>query len=269
MWELFVVVLLGIVEGVTEFLPISSTGHLLLAQNFLGSSKSDIFTTVIQFGAILAVVFIFWDKLVDLARNIQKPSHLDYVLKLGTSFIITVVGILAVRKLMGGGLTHSTLAISLAMVVGALGIFAAELMLGKREGTANVTWTIAIVVGISQVIAGIFPGTSRSAATIIAAMLVGQSRPAAAEFSFMLGIPTMFAASVYELYKGYKDGSLSHGSSMMELTIGFVVSCAVAFVVVKWLIHYLQSNTFMPFAWYRLVVGDLLLLALWMGWIHG
>ncbi|PTY03414.1 undecaprenyl-diphosphate phosphatase [Verrucomicrobia bacterium LW23] len=266
MWDILVVVLMGVVEGVTEFLPVSSTGHLLLVQYFMGEGRPEVFNVVIQFGAIIAVVMIYWQKLVDLAVNLRDPSRMDYVLKLGVAFGFTVVPMLILKK-MGLELSHNPWPIAMALVFGALAIFGAEMLLARRPGEDNITWTTAVVVGLSQVVAGVFPGTSRSAATIIGAMLVGRSRPAATEFSFLIGIPTMFAASAYDLYKARNDPYLTSGHGLFEIALGFAVSCAVAFVVVKWLLKYVQSNTFLPFAWYRLIVGDVLLLALWMGWM--
>ena len=255
-------VLLGVIEGITEFLPISSTGHLIVAQDFLNDPRSEFFNVGIQSGAVLAVVFIYWRKLIDLAVNWQKPEQRDYILKLGAAFGITAVLGLTV-KFLGAKLPESQEPVAWAVLIGALAIFAAEWVLKKKEITHDILWKAALIIGAAQVLAGIFPGTSRSAATIIAAMLLGVSRVKATEFSFLLGIPTMFAAGFVTLVSALKEeGGLPEGE-LAHFGLGFLVSMVVAFIAVKWLLGFIQSHTFTPFAWYRLVLGLGLL-----GWIY-
>ncbi|MET0661277.1 MAG: undecaprenyl-diphosphate phosphatase [Steroidobacteraceae bacterium] len=254
------VILLGIIEGITEFLPISSTGHLLIAEHWLGH-RSDLFNVAIQAGAILAVVVIYWRRLLDLAIHFARPDNRDYALKLGLAFGITVVGGF-IAKQMGLELPETVAPIAWALIIGGCVIFLVEWYAARLPESERATWGVAIAVGLAQILAAVFPGTSRSAATIFAAMLAGMtSRPAAAEFAFLVGIPTMFAATGYETLKLAHDGSLEH-ENWTELTLGFVVSAVVAFIAVKWLLRYVQTHRFTVFAWYRLVLGAVLLLAL-------
>jgi len=253
------VILLGIIEGITEFLPISSTGHLLIAQHWLGR-RSDLFTIAIQAGAILAVVVIYWRRLWNLTVNFSDPVNRDYLFKLSWAFIITVIGGLTAKQL-GLELPETVAPIAWALIVGGLVIFAVEAYADRQPVRDILTWNVATWVGLAQVLAAVFPGTSRSAATIFAAMLAGMtSRPAAAEFAFLVGIPTMFAATAYELLKMYGDGQLAN-ENFGELAVGFVVSAIVAFIAVKWLLQYIQSHRFTVFAWYRIALGILLLVA--------
>ncbi len=251
---------LGIIEGITEFLPISSTGHLLIAEHWLGR-RSDLFNVAIQAGAILAVVVIYWRRLLELSVGFLAPANRDYALKLGAAFVLTCVGGLAAKAL-GLALPETVAPIAWALIVGGLAIFAIEWQVARRPPGAELTWTVAIVVGLAQVLAAVFPGTSRSAATIFAAMLSGMSsRAAATEFSFLLGIPTMFAATALESYAAVGNGQAAQ-EPLAELAVGFVVSAVVAFVAVKWLLVYIQTHRFTPFAWYRIGFGALLLVIL-------
>lgn len=255
--NLLQVILLGIIEGITEFLPISSTGHLLIAQHWLGR-RSELFTVAIQAGAILAVVLIYWRRLWDLTVHITQPQNRDYLYKLMTAFAITVVGGFAAKQ-MGLELPETVAPVAWALIIGGIVIFIAEAYAARQPVSDVLTWRVAFWVGIAQIIAAVFPGTSRSAATLFAAMLAGMtSRPAAAEFSFLLAIPTMFAATAYEVLDLYRSGDIAD-ENWTEVGIGFVVSAVVAFIAVKWLLHYIQTHRFTVFAWYRLIVGGVLL----------
>lgn len=255
--NLLQVILLGIIEGITEFLPISSTGHLLIAQHWLGR-RSELFTVAIQAGAMLAVIVIYWRRLWDMTVHVAKAENRDYLYKLMLAFVITVIGGLIAKKL-GLKLPETVAPVAIALIVGGLAIFAVEAYASRQPVTDRLTWNVAFWVGASQVLAAVFPGTSRSAATIFAAMLAGMtSRPAAAEFAFLVGIPTMFAATAYEGYDLYKSGQIAD-ENWGDLTAGFVVSAIVAFIAVKWLLHYIQTHRFTPFAWYRLALGAALL----------
>jgi undecaprenyl-diphosphatase len=254
--DLLEVVLLGIIEGITEFLPISSTGHLLIAQHWLGR-RSDLFNVAIQAGAILAVVIIYWRRLWDLALHFARPANRDYAYKLLAAVGITVIGGF-VAKQMGLELPETVAPVAWALVLGGVAIFAVEAYAKRQPASEVLTWKVAFWVGVGQILAAVFPGTSRSAATIFAAMLAGMtSRPAAAEFSFLVGIPTMFAATAYEAFDLYQSGGMAD-ENWTELGVGFVVSAVVAFVAVKWLLRYIQTHSFNPFGWYRLVLGLLL-----------
>jgi len=257
MIELVRVVLLGLIEGITEFLPISSTGHLLVAEHWLGA-RSDTFNVVIQAGAILAVMLIYRQRLWQLATGLRDPQNRDYAAKLAVAFLITAVLGFVVTKL-GFKLPERITPVAWAFVIGGVWMIAAEHFAAKRPDNAKVSWLVAILVGLAQIVAAIFPGTSRSAATIFIAMLAGTSnRPAATEFAFLVGIPTMFAASGYELLKAVKAGEVHEDWS--ALAVAFVVSTVTAFVAVKWLLGYIRSHHFTPFAVYRIVLGAVLLL---------
>ena len=260
--DLLAALLLGIIEGITEFLPVSSTGHLLIAERWLGH-RSDLFNIAIQAGAILAVVAIYRQRLWDLAVGFAKPENRDYALKLAASFGITaVLGLLV--KALGWELPDTVRPIAWALVIGAVWMVVAEHFAAKRaaregERTA-ISWTTAVLVGIAQVVAGVFPGTSRSAATIFVALLAGTtSRAAATEFAFLVGIPTMFAATGYELLSLIRHDGIGN-EDWSALGVAFVASAITAFVAVKWLLHYIQNHRFTAFAVYRAIVGIALLL---------
>jgi undecaprenyl-diphosphatase len=230
---------------------------LLIAEHWLGH-RSDLFNVAIQAGAILAIVLIYWRRLWDLLLHFSKPENRDYVYKLAVAFIITVIGGLA-AKIEHWSLPETLAPVAIAMLVGGLIIFVAEYLASRQAPREELTWGVAIWVGLAQILAGVFPGTSRSAATIFAAMFAGlTSRPAATEFAFLVGIPTMFAATAFEGLKAYKDGGLVN-EDWGALAIGFVVSAIVAFIAVKWLLRYIQTHRFTIFAWYRVAFGALLL----------
>jgi undecaprenyl-diphosphatase len=256
MSDLWQTLVLGVIEGITEFLPISSTGHLLVAEHWLGE-RSELFNVAIQAGAILAVVFIYWRRLLTLFTQIQDPRNRDYLSKLTVAFLITAIGgYIATRH--GFKLPDNVKPIAWAMLIGGIAILVIERLLANRPLVTDVTWRVAVCVGLGQIVAGMLPGTSRSAATIFAAMLAGlTSRPAATEFAFLVGIPTMFAATGYELLKVRSQAAAEDWTA---LAIGFVVSGVVAFVAVKWLLRYIQSHRFTVFAWYRIALGLALLL---------
>ena len=255
MTDLFAALLLGIIEGITEFLPISSTGHLLIAERWLGH-RSDLFNIGIQAGAILAVVAIYRQRLWGLLIGFRARENYDYALKLAVAFGVTAIGGLAVKKL-GWSLPDTVRPIAWALVIGGVWMLVAERFAAQR---AAISWTVAILVGIAQVVAGVFPGTSRSGATIFVALLAGTtSRVAATEFAFLVGIPTMFAATGYELLGVFKNGGAAH-EDWNALGVAFVASAITAFIAVKWLLRYIQSHSFAPFAYYRFVLGAALLL---------
>jgi len=257
--DLIRVILLGIIEGITEFLPISSTGHLLIAEKLGLGMRSDLFNIGIQAGAILAVTLIYWKRLWQLLTQWRDPANRDYLAKLTVAFLITaVLGLIAVK--FGFELPDTVKPIAWALVIGGFWMLGAEAVAARQPDRREVTWTVAVLVGIAQMIAGIFPGTSRSAATIFAALLAGTSnRAAATEFAFLVGIPTMYAATGYELLKVVKNGGAVH-EDWSALTVGFVVSAIVAFAAVKWLLGYIRTHRFTPFAIYRIALGVALLI---------
>jgi undecaprenyl-diphosphatase len=276
--DLLAALLLGIIEGITEFLPISSTGHLLIAQYWLGH-RSDLFNVAIQAGAILAVVLIYRRRLWGLASafagrdrtapydplgiDISPAQARTYGYKLLLAFAVTAVGGLVVKAL-GWELPDTVQPIAWALILGAFWMVAAEQLAARRaarEGERiDIAWTTAMLVGAAQVIAGVFPGTSRSAATIFVALLAGTtSRAAATEFAFLVGIPTMFAATGYELLSTMRsDGGIGN-EDWAALAVAFVASLVTAFIAVKWLLRYIETHRFTAFAVYRLVLGVALL----------
>ena len=254
-------VLLGIIEGITEFLPISSTGHLLIAEHWLGE-RSELFNVAIQAGAILAIVLIYWRRLVSLVTRFDEPENRDYLAKYTVCVLITCVGAFLATRL-GFRLPESVEPVAIALLAGGIAILLIEQYVAHRPLSTQVTWQVAVWVAILQVVSGIFPGTSRSAATIFAAMLAGlTARPAATEFAFLVGIPVMFAATGYELMKVRGHAA---GEDWNALALGFVVSGIVAFIAVTWLLRYVQSHRFTIFAWYRIALGGALLVAVAMG----
>lgn len=257
-------VILGIIEGITEFLPISSTGHLLIAERWLGE-RSELFNVSIQAGAILAIVLIYWRRLVNLLTRFNEPEQRDYLAKLIVAFLITGTGGFIATRL-GWKLPESVLPIALATLIGGVLILVIEVYVARRPQSATVTWNVAVWVGVCQILAAVFPGTSRSASTIFAAMLAGLTlRPAATEFAFLVGIPTMFAATGYELLKVRGQAGSEDWNAV---AIGFAVSLVVAFVAVKWLLRYVQSHRFTIFAWYRIALGSILLVLVAVGTLH-
>jgi undecaprenyl-diphosphatase len=255
-------VLLGLIEGITEFLPISSTGHLLIAEHWLGQ-RSETFNVVIQAGAILAVTIIYRPRLLDLALHWNKPFNRSYAAKLVVAFLITAaLGFVAKR--LGLALPETLWPVALALIVGGFWIVAVESYAARKAEIPCVSWVTALAVGLAQIVAGVFPGTSRSGASIFAAMLTGTTdRRAATEFAFLVGIPTMYAASGYELLKSLKAGG--GREDWGALAVAFLVSTITAFVAVKWLLGYIQTHRFTGFAIYRIVLG-LLLLATAVPW---
>jgi undecaprenyl-diphosphatase len=249
---------LGIVEGLTEFLPISSTGHLILAGALLGANDErwNVFNIVIQTGAMLAVVWEY------RARFFKADLHLYR--NLVVAFIPAAVLGLAFSKYIKGVLFHAV-PVALAFIVGGVVILLVENMSLKPrvESTRSMTWLDALKVGIAQCFA-LIPGTSRSGATIIGGMLFGLSRKAATEFSFFLAVPTLVAAGLYDLWK-HRD--VLSAADAPTFGVGMVVSFVCAFVVIRWLIRYVATHDFKPFAWYRIAFGLVVLLTAYLGWV--
>lgn len=258
--DLLASLLLGVIEGLTEFLPISSTGHLLIAQHWLGA-RSDLFNIVVQAGAILAITLVYRQRLWSLATGLGQAANRDYALKIAAAFAVTALVGLPVRML-GWELPETVTPVAWALIIGGVWMLAAERHADGRPASSDITWTIAIAVGLAQVVAGVFPGTSRSAAAIFIAMLLGLTRkPAAAEFVFLVGIPTMFAASGYAALEAWLDGSAGHEDGT-GLALAFIAATATGFLTVRWLLGYIATHRFAPFAWYRIGLGVALLLGL-------
>ncbi len=257
MGEWIQVLLLGVIEGVTEFLPVSSTGHLLIAQRWLGA-RSDLFNTVIQSGAVLAVVLIFTTRIRQLAFQWRDPATRQYLLKLVVAFTITGAGGLVLKKA-GFQLPDNARPVAWATLIGGILFLVVERWLRGRTTRDHVSWPAAIAVAFGQLLAAVFPGASRSGSTILMALCLGVSRPAATEFSFLLGIPTLLAAGMLQVYSTLKAPEAAPEDWGMVL-VAWVVAAATAFVTVKWLLRFVQTHTFEGFGWYRIALGTALLL---------
>lgn len=258
------VVILGIIEGVTEFLPISSTGHLLLANHFLPIEskflRSDLFTVVIQPGAVAAVLVIFWRRVVDLLRRWREPDAWDYLLKLAVAFGITGAGGLALKK-MGMELPETVWPVVAALGIGGVLFILVEKWHAGRPAGSEITWAIVVAMGVGQLLAAVFPGASRSGSTILLALMLGLGRKEATEFSFLLGIPTLLAAAGKETYDALtepQDFVVDWGL----IALGMAVSGVTAFAAVKWLLGFVRTHTFIGFGWYRIGLAAVLVLAL-------
>ena len=258
MLDLLHAALLGIIEGLTEFLPISSTGHLLIAEHWLGA-RSELFNVAIQAGAILASLLVFWPRLQQLIVGLGVRANRDYLAKLAFAFLITAVGGLIAKKA-GLELPQNVAPVAGALIIGGVLMLLIEWRVAGRAAVSEVTWQVAFWVGSCQILAAVFPGTSRSAATIFAAMLAGlTARPAATEFAFLVGIPTMFAATGYEFLKLRGAQAPAAPEDWPAFAVAFLVSAVVAFIAVKWLLRYVQTHRFTVFAWYRIAAGIALL----------
>jgi undecaprenyl-diphosphatase len=257
------IILLGIVEGVTEFLPISSTGHLLIAEALGLGHEPDVFNVVIQAGAILAIILVYWTKIVGLLGHLENPTGRSYLLKIALAFAVTSVISLVLIKHFKLHLPETLTPVAWATLIGGFVIFGVEFLAKNLYPHEDVSWTEAALMGAAQVVAAVFPGASRSGSTIMTGLALGMKRPAATEFSFLLGIPTMFAASALDLFRYRKEltGPGSH-QLIIDITLGFIVSAIVAFFVVKWLLRFVISHTFNGFAIYRVILGVALLAAL-------
>ena len=259
--------ILGIVEGLTEFLPISSTGHLIIAGQLIGfnDDKAKVFDVVIQSGAMLAIVWEYRARFASvLARLPSDSAARRFVVNLIVAFIPAAVLGLAFNKLIKAYLFFAV-PVAIAFIVGGLII----LWVDRRTVQARVatvddmTWTDALKVGFAQTVA-LFPGASRSGSTIIGGMLFGLSRRAATEFSFFLAVPTLVAAGAYDFYK---NRALFSASDLGPLAVGFVVSFIAAFLCVRWLLRYIVSHDFTLFAWYRIAFGAMVLATAYLGMI--
>ncbi len=277
MIEFLKAVLFGIVEGITEWLPISSTGHMILLDEFVKLDVSpefwEMFLVVIQLGAILAVVLLFWNQIWPFGQKnnlnpVGKSGFLAYCKKdiwilwfkiIAACLPAAVVGILFDEFF--ESLFYNSICVALALILFGIGFILIE---NKNKGktakinaTGQITYKTALAIGMFQLIAAIFPGTSRSGATILGALLIGVSRTAAAEFTFFLAIPVMLGAS---LLKVLKFGFAFNGNEMMILITGMATAFLVSVVVIKFLMGYIKKHDFKIFGWYRIVLGVLVLL---------
>lgn len=252
---------MGVVEGVTEFLPISSTGHLIVAGdllNFWDKERRSVFEIAIQLGAILAICWIYRARIWQISSNLLAPSSIRFVRNVLIGFLpVSIVGVLTIDYIKG--YLFNPLAVAIAFIVGGILMLWVE----KRERVVTVatlddiTWQDALKIGLAQMLA-LFPGTSRSGATIIGGLYFGFSRVAAAEFSFFLALPVMIAATGFELIDNY---SLLRAEDMPVFAVGFITAFISALVAVKLFLRWIEQKDFTIFAWYRIAFG-LLLIAL-------
>jgi len=280
-------ILLGIVEGLTEFLPVSSTGHLRIVEALFQLNLHDSFwkmyTIVIQLGAILALPVYFWDRILKFLSTFPKGERgdrnfLTHPLSLTMiAFVVTALPAWALHKKIGE-ILDKLWVISLALLIGGIVMWIVDAMCKRVRVThmEEMSLSQAIWIGACQILSAVFPGTSRSMSTIAAGQIVGMSRPAALEFSFFLSMPTMVVATLYDLYKTLKptqdtinEGNLAplavdtHG--WIVLAIGFVVSFIVALFVVAWFMRWVRTKGFVPFAVYRIALGIVLIILLMRG----
>ncbi|WP_420138383.1 undecaprenyl-diphosphate phosphatase [Sphingomonas sp.] len=260
-------ILLGIVEGLTEFLPVSSTGHLILATKLLGydAARWEVFNIVIQLGAILAVLVLYWRTFWAVAAGLARrdPTSWRFLRNLVVAFLPAGVIGLALHKKIETLLDNAQV-VAIALIVGGVAILIVE-KLAKRQdvaGVANVPLPTVVGIGFIQCLAMI-PGVSRSGATIMGALSLGVERRTAAEFSFFLAIPTMLGASFIELYKNRHAFGGPTAVGLPTIGIGFLVSFIVAVVVIRAFVSIVTKHGFAPFAWYRIVAGAAALI-----WLH-
>ena len=254
---------LGIVEGLTEFIPVSSTGHLLIAEHWV-PHQTDLFNIVIQSGAVLAAMPLFANRWRQALFGWGDPATREFLLKILAAFLVTCAGGFLIEK---GGfkLPETTTPIAIALLVGGLLFLAVEKKLKGRPSTAELSWNLAVGIGLAQLVAAVFPGTSRSGATIVLALALGVNRVAATEFSFLVGIPTMLAAGSLKIFHAFHHASAAAPVENWGMVgLATVVSGLVSFVAVKWLLRFVQTHTFNGFGWYRIVLGTGLLLAAMM-----
>jgi len=263
---------LGVVEGLTEFLPISSTGHLILAGDLLGFSdeKAKIFNVAIQTGAMFAVVWEYRAKFAHvLARMLTEPAAQRFVANVAVAFVpAAILGLLFAKYIKAW--LFKPVPVAIAFIVGAFVILWAERRNHhvRVESADDMTWKDALKVGIAQCFA-LIPGTSRSGATIIGGMLFGLSRRAATEFSFFLAVPTLIAAGAYDFWK---NRDLFSVQDLEILGVGLVAAFVSAFLCIRWLLRYVASHDFTPFAWYRIAFGVAVLATAYFGlvdWSQG
>lgn len=277
MLEFLKAVLFGIVEGITEWLPISSTGHMILVDEFVKLNVSEefweMFLVVIQLGAILAVVLLFWNQIWPFAGKkndcpVKETGFLSLCRKdtwiMWFKIVVACLPAAAVGLLFDElfeSLFYNSVCVSIALIVFGIGFILIENRNKKTKAKINslseITYQTAFIIGLFQLIAAIFPGTSRSGATILGALLIGVSRTVAAEFTFFLAIPVMLGAS---LLKVVKFGFSFSGNELMILLTGMVTAFVVSVIVIKFLMGYIKKHDFKVFGWYRIVLGGVVLL---------
>lgn len=271
--EIIKAIFYGIVEGITEWLPISSTGHLILLERFIKMDVSEdfmnMFRVVIQLGAIMAVVVIYWKQIwfVDFHGFKSKPTFKKDILNLWGKILVACVPAAIVGVFFDDffeAIFYNEVCVSIALIVFGVAFIIIETLNKKKtvkvEGVAEITYKLALLIGVFQLIAAIFPGTSRSGATIVGALLLGVSRAAAADFTFFLAIPVMFGASLLKIVKFiFADSQAMVFQEFIVLAVAMLVAYAVSIAVIKLLLKFIKKHDFKVFGWYRIVLGILVL----------
>ncbi len=261
--------IMGVVEGLTEFLPISSTGHLILAGALLGmdDDKAKVFDIAIQTGAIFAVILVYWQKIRETLLALpSQPQAQRFALNVFIGFLPAVVLGLLFGKAIKAHL-FTPLVVASTFILGGFVILWAERRapaVARVNSVDDMQLLDALKVGLAQCLAMV-PGTSRSGATIIGGMLLGLSRKAATDYSFFLAMPTLIGAGVYSLYK---ERALLSVNDLPVFAVGLVFSFLSAWVCVRWLLRYISSHSFVPFAWYRIAFGCVVIATWLMGWVR-
>lgn len=257
---IFQAIILAIIEGLTEFLPVSSTGHMILGSSLMGIESNKfvkLFTVAIQLGAILSVIVLYFKRFF---------QSLDFYFKLFVAFVPAVIfGLLLSSKI--DQLLESPLGVAIALLIGGVILLFVDKWFknGTIDDTNDISYGTALKIGLFQCLSMI-PGTSRSAATIVGGMAQKLTRKAAAEFSFFLAVPTMFGATAKKLYDFYKDGYVISPEEIKLLVIGNVVAFIIAMLAIRYFINFLQTKGFRLFGWYRIIVGGVLLILLLSGY---
>jgi undecaprenyl-diphosphatase len=260
-----VAALLGLLEGLTEFIPVSSTGHLLLAGHFLGfESKGKTFEVVIQLGAILALLSVYAGRLWQVFSTAHRdPAAMRFIVAVTIAFLpAVVIGVLA-HDFIKTVLFETPVLIAVMLILGGIILLLVDRMVvqPKYDDAMALPLGVALKIGLFQCLAMV-PGVSRSGSTIVGGLLLGTSKRAAAEFSFFLSMPTMAGAVAYDLYK---NRDVLDWSDLNLIAIGFATAFVSALVVVRWLLGFVSRRGFAPFAWWRIMVGTVALGALWLG----
>lgn len=275
MWEIIKAILFGIVEGITEWLPISSTGHMILLDEFVKLNVSEefweMFLVVIQLGAILAVVLLFWNKIFPFGVShsasgkkisIKKDIFVLWFKILAACIPAAVIG-LAFDDVFDA-LFYNPWCVAVALIVFGVAFIVIEdrnkNMKAHITSLGEITYKTALMIGFFQLIAAIFPGTSRSGATIVGALLIGVSRTVAAEFTFFLAIPVMLGASLLKLVKFFGSGAVFTGMDLTILFVGMLVAFLVSVFVIRFLMGYIKKHDFKIFGWYRIILGIIVLI---------
>ena len=257
--------LLGLLEGLTEFIPVSSTGHLLLAGHFLGfQSAGKTFEVVIQLGAVLAILTVYMSKLITVFGTAHKdPAAMRFIVSVTLAFLpAVVIGVLA-HDFIKTVLFETPMLIAVMLILGGVILLFVERIapVAQHDDATAIPFRKALAIGFIQCLAMV-PGVSRSGSTIVGALMLGVSKRAAAEFSFFLSLPTMAGAVGYDLYK---NRDVLDFSALSDIAVGFVLAFITAVLVVRWLLNFVSRNGYALFGWWRIIVGTLALGALWAG----